>query len=191
MSENPELDLIKEKAAEMESNGAGLMEPGTQVKKKKGRPKKTDAEKAAKSEKSEKSDSVEKSPDEISIPTKVIFLQTLPALSNACVRFARTPQAAMQPQEMDAVAGLLAALMDKYAPNALNKYGLEITTAVMIGQYGFRVYQLKKEVERVERSQGERPTTFDPQPRGPGPDSMQKVTLVEKEFDQMPEGPHA
>ena len=42
------------------------------------------------------------------------------------------------------MAQALAMVIDKYAPEALNKYGPEIMLATSLGTYGLRLYALKK-----------------------------------------------
>lgn len=178
---------IKEKAAQAESESGALMEPGTAVKAKRGRPKKDKSEKLDNSKKANSEKSSESTVDDV--PTKVILMPALGMVSQAAVKFARHPQAAMAPQEQDMMAELLSKLLDKYAPNALNRYGLEITCVVILGQYGARVYALKAAVDRAERAQAGH------QNPGPSqafePEQMPKMTIVENPVDIVNPGPHA
>lgn len=184
--ENIELNEIKEKAIELEGENQKFMDPGSQVKPKKGRGR-------PKKEKSEKKENPEKAPTQDTepipdIPTKVIIAQALPLVSNAMVKFAGHEAARMQPDEMDSMASILAALMDKYAPSALSKYGLEITALVICGQYGFRVYQVKSAVdaERERQKYAFKP----PQTEQPDPTPvMPKMRIVENPIDQPEQAP--
>lgn len=184
--ENIELNEIKEKALELEGENQKFMDPGSQVKPKKGRGR-------PKKEKSEKKENQDKAPPESpenvpEIPTKVIIAQALPLVSNAMVKFAGHEAARMQPDEMDAMAGIFAALMDKYAPSALSKYGLEITALVICGQYGFRVYQVKSAVdaEREKRKYAfKAPQEVQPDPTPVIP----KMKIVENDIDLPIEAP--
>lgn len=170
--EKNRVDEIKESAKQIEGQGS-LIEPGTKVKKKPGRKpgQKYDQKKAE--------DPIKPKAEEIQIPTKEILKPGLHIISKSCQAWAEHEKAAMTENELDMGAELLGKLFDKYAPQALNKYGIEITCAVVFGQYGLRVIQLKRAVMQFKEKESQKP---------PSPNS--KDILPEDKSIPNYEGPH-
>lgn len=144
------IDEIKESAKEVEGTG-NPVEPGTKVKGKPGR--KPGQKNKPKSEPLGASEEAKSSSEEINVPTKEILKPGLMLISKSCQQWARHEKAAMTDGELETIAQLMGNLFDKYAPQAFSKYGLEITCAVVISQYGLRVVQLKRAVDEHERNQ--------------------------------------
>lgn len=200
--ENIELEEVKEKAAELDAEGGGLMEP-TPPKKGRGRPKKEKSEFSGKKtnpkkENPEKSDQDESQKADAIKP--MIRHSILPMISSAAVDYAGDPRAAMHPAEMDTVTNLMCALLDKYAPNALGRFGLEITTVVVIGQYAYRVHKMRQLTlveSQVARQGSAAPGAHHAhhahhaQAAEPEPDVQPKFGIVEKDVDRGEFGPHA
>lgn len=136
-------ESIIEKAKVSEQNSSSsFMEPEIkETKKKVGRPKKTDKG-SLDNESPKKSESKEN--PAFNIPTKIICYPLVKGVSVVGYNYVKHPQAALTSQEIDDMAQALAMVIDKYAPEALNKYGPEIMLATSLGTYGLRLYALKK-----------------------------------------------
>lgn len=134
-------ESIIEKAKISEQNSSSsFMEPEIkETKKKPGRPKKAESIKKDSTEKSES-----KQDPAFNIPTKIICYPLVKGISVVGYNYVKHPQAALTSQEIDDMAQALAMVIDKYAPEALNKYGPEIMLATSLGTYGLRLYALKK-----------------------------------------------
>lgn len=133
-------ESIIEKAKVSEQNSSSsFMEPEIkETKKKVGRPKKSD------SIKKENPSAEQKQDPAFNIPTKIICYPLVKGVSVVGYNYVKHPQAALTSQEIDDMAQALAMVIDKYAPEALNKYGPEIMLATSLGTYGLRLYALKK-----------------------------------------------
>lgn len=140
-----QIDKVKdlaEMAAEAEKDGLAFMEPQLKKEKsKRGRPKKSE-QKA----KAENSDTPHKKAhsEEPQIPTKEIIKPLCVGISKAAESWAHDPRAGMTPDELEAIAACSGALLDKYMPDMLGKYGLEAAFVLTMGAYGTRVYALRK-----------------------------------------------
>ena len=136
-------ESIIEKAKVSEQNSSSsFMEPEIkETKKKVGRPKKSDKG-SLDNESSKKSE--QKENPAFNIPTKIICYPLVKGVSVVGYNYVKHPQAALTSQEIDDMAQALAMVIDKYAPEALNKYGPEIMLATSLGTYGLRLYALKK-----------------------------------------------
>lgn len=136
-------ESIIEKAKVSEQNSSSsFMEPEIkETKKKVGRPKKSDKG-SLDNENPKKSESKEN--PAFNIPTKIICYPLVKGVSVVGYNYVKHPQAALTSQEIDDMAQALAMVIDKYAPEALNKYGPEIMLATSLGTYGLRLYALKK-----------------------------------------------
>lgn len=176
---NPELEEVKQKAAELDAEGGSLMEPTPPKKSKRGRPKKEKSEFSGKKENPEKSQQDESPKADMVKP--IIRNSVLPLISNAAADFAGDPRAAMAPGEMDVMTDLMCALLDKYAPNALGRFGLEITTVAFVGQYAYRVHKLRQ-LTKAHAETTPRPPRAEPAPE-PQPDHQPKFEVVEKAVD--------
>lgn len=135
-------DEIIEKAKESESiSGSNFMDPKIKKEKKetRGRPKKDKTQQNA-SEKIENKDQEPK----FNIPTKVLCYPVCRAVSSFGVSFTNNPQAGMTPDEIEGLASSLGLVFDKYLPDAMSKYGPELALSFSLGQYGLRLYAIKK-----------------------------------------------
>lgn len=144
-------ESIIEKAKISEQNSSSsFMEPEIkETKKKVGRPKKSES---FKKENADKDESKKENPA-FNIPTKIICYPLVKGVSVVGYNYVKHPQAALTSQEIDDMAQALAMVIDKYAPEALNKYGPEIMLATSLGTYGLRLYALKKALlEREAKS---------------------------------------
>lgn len=160
------LETLAQSAKE-NSTGAGFMDPtqNHQPKKKVGRP--SNAEKAEKA-KTQKARAVgsgpnpqnpqgnPQAPPEIQalsqIPSKEIAKPLVSLVSAGAVAWVQHPKAAMSPEELEGGAQALGLLLDKYMPTMVTKYGIEIMCVMVFGQYGLRVFALKKvmDLEKAE-----------------------------------------
>lgn len=140
------IDQLKDQARQDQSQAAPFMEPAP--KKGRGRPKKSD--------KSEPKASKAEAPPQskpIDIPTKKMVYPLVNLISGAAISYTQVKEAGMTPEELDGASEALGALIDKWAPDALNKWGPEIVTAMIFGQYGLRVLTIKKLVDRQKTAQ--------------------------------------
>lgn len=146
-AENP-IEIIKEKAEEADSAQAAFMEPGTKIKKARGRPRK-DPSKKSESKKASEPEAPPKT--EPQIPTTQIIRPAMQMLTDRIADGIGDPRAKATHDELEIMCQCLGGLIDKYAPDALSKYGLEITSVMVFGQYGLRVYSLKRAVDAEKR----------------------------------------
>jgi hypothetical protein len=108
-------------------------------KKKKGRPPKS----AQTTHSSENKDA--KAPPKASeIPTALLCRPIGMGVSGFAVNYAGSDLAAMKGDELEAFCQGLGMVIDKYLPNAMDKWGPEIVFGTVCAQYGMRVYALKK-----------------------------------------------
>lgn len=174
-------DEIIEKAKESESiSGSNFMDPKIKKEKKetRGRPRKNadQTKDAPKTEnKSQNSD------PKFNIPTKVLCYPVCRAVSSFGVSYTNNPQAGMTSDEIEGLASSLGLVLDKYLPDAMSKFGPELILAFNLGQYGLRLYAIKKLMqEREVKPSQMRPVN--PDQRGPNKPQDQKresVSLVD------------
>lgn len=143
----PESESIIEKAKQSEAAGASaFMNPEPKLAKKgPGRPK------GAKSETKSKDERPKDEPKKAFIETKVLCYPIAKAVSIAGVSYTGDPRAAMSPDEAEMVAGALGGILDKYLPDAMQSFGAEIALTVAMGQYGLRLYAIKKSNDDAKR----------------------------------------
>lgn len=141
--------------AQEQAESAAFMEPGEKVKKSRGRPKgSTSAKKESKKVGEAQGEEPKAArPETQTIPTAQVVRPFVNLLSSAGAAFAEDERARMRPEELEAGAQALGMLVDKYMPNLINAYGVEITCLMVFGQYGLRVYAIKKlgEIERMSQ----------------------------------------
>lgn len=137
-NEPQRIDEIKDSAREAEKESAKFMEPGTKIKKGRGRPKK---------ETKTKDEPVTQTPQ---IPTSEFMKPVLQIMSSAAAGWAGDPRAQMTPEETDGMALGFGALFDKYFPGGIEKYGPEITCLFFAGSYGLRIWSLKQAKEKAD-----------------------------------------
>lgn len=122
--------------------------PKPDKKKAKGRPKLTDAEKEARKKEKEASSGPKiKMPE---IDSSVLCLPLCRVMSNAAVSWTKEPKAAMTQAEAMSMADAMGAMLDKYAPGILEKYGAEAIFFLAVGQWSYRVYEIKAEKIKEE-----------------------------------------
>lgn len=144
-TEKSNLDSIKEGVKAAEESATGFMNPGTKTKKR--GPYKKTKEKSAKTDAGPSTASAEqpKAGSEESIQQTAMILKPVFALgSQACSRWADTPHALATPSELETVSTATAAVVEKYAPQMLDKYGAELILFATVGMYGARVVTLKR-----------------------------------------------
>lgn len=133
--------------------------PGAKAQKKgPGRPKLTDAEKAeaqkAKAQKAQKAESSSPQSNPLSsIPTSTIIKPFVNVISALGEEYAKHPKARMTEEELEAGAQSLGLVIDKWMPDAMNKWGPEIMCVLVFGQWGMRVVAIKKVVEADLKAQ--------------------------------------
>jgi len=144
-NEPQRIDEIKDSAREAEKESAKFMEPGTKIKKGRGRPKK---ETKTKDEPApQAAQPVSQTPQ---IPTSEFMKPVLQIMSSAAAGWAGDPRAQMTPEETDGMALGFGALFDKYFPGGIEKYGPEITCLFFAGSYGLRIWSLKQAKEKAD-----------------------------------------
>lgn len=169
-SQPTRLSELASKAQE-QSETASFMEPGQKVKKKPGRPKKDSKE--AKGVFG-KQDTAPERPQEPQIPTSTIVKPLINLMSTGAAAWADDERARMKPEELEAGAQALGMIVDKYLPDAMNKYAPEIIFAMVFGQYGLRVFALKKmkELENWDLDNKSEKNNFQKEPNIETPDSL-------------------
>lgn len=155
---------IAGEAKSIESENA-FMEPGQKLKTpgKRGRPTKEEAAKRASEQKakaSQKSAGPQSGPAP-QVPPEIAALSQLPSkelakplvrgVSALAVSYVGDPRAQMNPDELEAIAMSLGAVMDKYMPGLMSQYGPEMVLALNLGMYGVRVVAMKKVLEHDRR----------------------------------------
>ena len=78
------------------------------------------------------------------IETKALCYPIVKIVSVAGVNYTKDARAALTPQEADGMAEALGLVLDKYMPDAMKNYGPEIALTLCMGQYGLRLYAIKK-----------------------------------------------
>lgn len=151
------LSELSDKASE-QAQSAAFMEPGEKIKStKRGRPKGSVKEKTAKKI-GEAGPQAGASQDTRSepqgIPTAQVVRPLVNLISVGGAAFAGDDRARMKPEELEAGAMALGMVLDKYMPDLINKYGAEITCLMVFGQYGLRVYAIKK-LNDLEKAQAQ------------------------------------
>lgn len=148
---SPSEEIIKKAEENEKSSESQFMSPKEKkTEKKRGRP-----SKSAQSEKSDdiKKENIEKENPKFNIPTKVVCYPITKAVSALGVSYTNEPKAALTPDEADAMAEAMGLILDKYMPDIGNKYGPELMLGLSLGQYGLRLYAIKKlKEEQLKRN---------------------------------------
>lgn len=133
---------LKDQAKTDESNGKGFMKPGARSKP--GR--KSNAERARLKAEAEARGETKSEPQQKAqgIPTSEIVKPLVKLMSTAAEAWCEDQRAAMSAGELEAGANALGMLLDKWGPDMVTKWGPEIMCGMVFGQYGLRVYALKK-----------------------------------------------
>lgn len=157
---NPESLSIIEKAKISESEGqSAFMNPEPKrAKKGPGRPKKEFSEKSE-SKQSEPKKQESKGP---MIETKALCYPLVKGISVMGVSYTNDPRAALTSQEADQMAEAMGLIFDKYLPNVMSDWGAEAAIIMAFGQYGLRLYAIKKlqEESKKQQPQPQRPAEF-------------------------------
>lgn len=164
------LEKLKDTAKEVEKESSTFMEPKIEKPKgAKGRPKMSDEEKASKAkdraekQKNDAKNQQSKGPDTqqqasqsgFHVPSAQIIAPLTIGISAIAVKYAGDPRASMTPEESGAFCEIGGKLLDKYAPNVFDKYGLEAVLLITLGMYGTRVIALKKVLAMEKMKQAE------------------------------------
>ena len=156
---NPESLSIIEKAKISESEGqSAFMNPEPKkAKKSPGRPKKEQSEKTEQKTETKKAES--KGP---MIETKALCYPLVKGVSVMGVSYTNDPRAALTAQEADQMAEAMGLIFDKYLPNVMTDWGAEAAIVMAFGQYGLRLYAIKKlqEETKKQQPQPQRPAEF-------------------------------
>lgn len=160
----PRIDEIAHKAREVKDSQP-FMEPGEAVKKKRGRPPGSGKGKTDNvgNPSQTRESSQASGPQAQSIPTAELVKPLLGLVSTAAAAYVEDERARMKPEELDGGAAALGMLLDKWMPNMISVWGPEIMCAMIFGQYGIRVYALKRikvleEIEERMRKESAQPT---------------------------------
>ena len=168
-TEKTSSEQIIEKAKESEAVGASaFMNPEPKkAKGKPGRPKGSSGSssigKTSEPKKEERED--KKAEPKFEIPTKVLCYPIVKGISVGGVYYTNNPRAAMTPDEAEAMAQALGMVLDKYMPDAMKNFGPEMALAFSLGQYGIRLYAIKKvmEAEQAKKAPQHNPEAPRPQ----------------------------
>lgn len=156
--EEKKLDELKTQAEGLENKSDPMIPEKPSEKKKVGRPKKNKDAAPGPGGKPEMSpEQKAKSQAAAAIPNSVIIKPLMPLVSAVGVSIAGHTSAALKPEEAEALANALGLVMDKYLPNAFDKYGPEIVLAMVLGQYGMRVYAVGKYRDELNKENPEKP----------------------------------
>ncbi len=131
------LDGLIDSASNVSDDARDFMQPASAVPKKRGRP--SNEEKAAK-EQSE-TESAPVAPPSVSKP---MFEMTFKMLSAYLKATAKDERFCLLPEEIEGLSIGWASVLDKYAPDALNKYALEISALAVTAIAGFRLHGVAK-----------------------------------------------
>lgn len=170
-TEKSTTEQIIEKAKESEAAGASaFMNPEPKkAKGKPGRPKgSASVSSSAKSRETgadSKTDGKKEEKPQFEIPTKVLCYPIVKGISVGGVYYTNNPRAAMTPDEAEAMAQALGMVLDKYMPDAMKNFGPEMALAFSLGQYGIRLYAIKKvmEAEQAKKAPSHNPEAPRPQ----------------------------
>lgn len=182
------------KSAKDVSGNAGFMDPQIKEKKKVGRPSNAEKAKSAKDQKTralggnpQNPQSGPQAPPEIqalaSIPSKDIARPLVSLISTGAVAWVNHPAAAMKTDELEAGSQALGLLIDKYMPGVISRYGIEAMCLMVFGQYGLRVFALKKYIE-IETKKAEKEL----RENGPKPQNVETETPRNEKIEIFPGG---
>lgn len=142
-NQKSEAELIIESAKLAESEAKPFTSPIKQ-KRKPGRPKNSEKAEAGPKESEKKAEGGEPQKPQFNIPTKVICYPIVKVVSAVGVSYVGDPRAALSADEAEGMAGAIGMVLDKYMPDAMSKYGPELVLGLSLGQYGLRLYAIKK-----------------------------------------------
>lgn len=140
------ISKLVEKAREAETQTVNLMEPGSKIKRGRGRPPKTDTTPKDLSPKNPP----KQAPDQIQ--TREIVLPLVKLTSKAAGAYVGDKRAEMNHEELEAAARALGLVADKWMPLMGQQYGPEVLLLTTLGAYGMRVVALKAVLEEEKKA---------------------------------------
>lgn len=143
------------KTEEVTQVQGSMIPPAKEPKKGRGRPPGSGKKQDASNSHQKNEENVKDAPrPQFNIPTKVICYPLIKGVSAAGVSFVGDPRAAISADEAEGMAEALGMVLDKYMPDAMAKWGPELVLGMNLGQYGLRLYAMKKlKMEEVARKQ--------------------------------------
>lgn len=147
-SESPKISELVEKAKLAENESVNLMEPGSKIKRGRGRPPKAQADSTQKPEQKP----LTSQPRADQIPTRKIVEPFARLMSKAAGAYVGDKRAEMSVQELDDLSQALAMVADKWMPVLSKDYGPEMLLATTITSYGIRVVTLKKILDEERKA---------------------------------------
>lgn len=174
-SENQKISELAEKAKVAENQSVNLMEPGSKVKRGRGRPPKSEGLSASPQSKTQQVSM----PDQI--PTRKIVEPFAKLMSKAAGAYVGDKRAEMSIQELEDMSQALALVADKWMPVLSKDYGPEMLLATTLTSYGIRVVTLKKILEEEKKAH----QAFKPEAGKKASESLQFPTDV-KMMDAAP-----
>lgn len=146
-SENQKISELADKAKVAESQSVNLMEPGSKVKRGRGRPPKSESPvQPAKARDTHHPTSSDQ------IPTRKIVEPFARLMSKAAGAYVGDKRAEMSIQELEDMSQALALVADKWMPVLSKDYGPEMLLATTLTSYGIRVVTLKKILEEEKKA---------------------------------------
>lgn len=150
---------LAEKAKEQEQS-TPFMEPGQKQKKGPGRPKGSSKKAEPKIGQASQAKPDPEAPPPI--PTSQVIKPVVNLLSAAGAAYCEDERGRMKPEELENGATALGMVIDKWAPDLINKWGPEIMCGMVFGQYGLRVMAIKKikTLEEIEKKMSDEKNNF-------------------------------
>lgn len=142
--------IEKAKISEAEGQSAFMNPEPKKAKKGPGRPKKENSEKSETKPHEPKKQTEQKGP---MIETKALCYPLVKGVSVIGVSYTGDPRAALSAQEADQMAEAMGLIFDKYMPDMMQNWGAEAALVMAFGQYGLRLYAIKKLQQETQRPQ--------------------------------------
>lgn len=116
------------------------------------------------------------------IPTKALCYPFIKVLSSAGVSYTNEPRAAIGAEEAEGMASALGMVLDKYLPDAMAKWGPELVLGASLGQYGLRIYAIKKlQIDKMRMQQAASQPTNGARPQDKNDTDQMSVISQETE----------
>jgi len=148
-SQSPKISELVEKAKLAESDSTNLMEPGSKIKRGRGRPPKSESKDKPTEPKQPHLQAVPKADQ---IATREIVLPLVKLTSKAAGAYVGDKRGEMTSEELEAAARALSLVADKWMPLLGSQYGPEVLLATTLGAYGMRVVALKKVLDEEKKA---------------------------------------
>ena len=95
------------------------------------------------------------------IETKALCYPLVKGVSVMGVSYTGDARAALTAQEADHMAEAMGLIFDKYMPSMMQDYGAEAALIMSFGQYGLRLYAIKKLQQEAQKpTQAQKPQEF-------------------------------